>query len=145
MVFSPFIIPTSEEHERDLQSCKSQVSYQDLVALLQDIDQAEEELLAAVAGAHLYVEPLEEGHPEHPHPEEIEPETLRQLYLATHEPLPDWSPIKGRRGRVKERYPVAQWQQQLAQWRQVTERICQWTLLHEQSLQNARPGEEVAP
>ncbi len=134
MVFSPFTIPHSEEHEQDLRSGKTQVPYQDLVAVLQDIDEAEEELLSAVAGGYEYVRPLEEGHPEHPHPEQIEPATLRQLYLAMHEPLPDWTGVKGRRGRVKERYPIEAWQQQLQRWRQITTRICEWTLLHEQFL-----------
>jgi len=141
VVFSPFAIPSPEEHERDLQSGKTQVSYQNLVALLQAIDEAEEELLSAAAGGHMYVRPLEEGHPEHPHPEEIEPATLRQLYQAMHEPIPDWTPIKGRRGRVKERYPIKEWQQQLERWREITERICQRTLLHEERM--AAPSQEA--
>ncbi len=144
MVFSPFTIPSQEEHEQDLRTGKTRVTYQELVAVLTAIDEAEEELLSAVAGGHPYVRPLEAGQPEHPQPEEIEPETLRQLYLAMHAPLPDWSPIKGRRGRVKERYPVEQWRQQLQHWQQTTERICRWTLLHEQFLRQAETPEASA-
>ena len=106
--FSPFTIPTRPKHERDLAGGKSQVPYEDLVALLEEIAMAEEELLSAAAGGYPYVRPLEEGYAEHPHPEEIKPATLRHLYQAMEAPVPDWSPIKGRRGRVRERYPVEQ-------------------------------------
>jgi hypothetical protein len=138
VVFSPFTIPSREEHERDVRSGKTQILYDDLVALMQDIDAAEEELLSAVAGGHEYTRLLEADRCEHPKPDQIEPETLRQLYLAMEEPLPDWSPIKGRRGRVKERYPTRQWRQQLEQWRATTEWICRATLAHEQFLRHSR-------
>lgn len=72
MSFSPFTIPTRSEHERDLASGKSQVPYEDLVALLEEIALAEEELMSAAAGGYPYVRPLEEGHAEHPHPETAE-------------------------------------------------------------------------
>jgi hypothetical protein len=66
MVFSPFTIPSQEEHEQDLRTGKTRVTYQELVAVLTAIDEAEEELLSAVAGGHPYVRPLEAGQPEHP-------------------------------------------------------------------------------
>lgn len=137
MSFSPFTIPTRSEHERDLTSGKSRVPYEDLVLILEDIAVAEEELMSAVAGGYPYVRPLEERRAEHPHPEEIEPAALRHLYRAMEAPVSDWSPIKGRKGRVRERYPVEQWKEQVKRWQQVTEAVCQWTSLHEQFLAQA--------
>ena len=50
MSFSPFTIPTRSEHERDLAGGKSQVPYEDLVALLEEIALAEEELIVCSRG-----------------------------------------------------------------------------------------------
>jgi hypothetical protein len=141
MSFSPFPIPTRSEHERDLAGGKSQIPYEDLVALMEEIAVAEEELLSAAAGGYPYVLPMEEGHAEHPPSEGIKSATLRHLYLAMNAPVPDWSPMKGRRGQVRERYPVEQWRAQLKQWQQATEAIYQRTSLHEQFLAQADVSE----
>lgn len=141
MSFSPFAIPTRSEHERDLAGGKSQIPYEELVALLEEIAFAEEELLSAAAGGYPYVRPLEDGQAEHPGPGQTKPATLRHLYLEMEAPVPDWTPIKGRRGRVRERYPVEQWREQLKQWQQATEAIYQWTSLHEQFLAQAGVSE----
>lgn len=104
---------------------------------MEQIALAEEELLSAAAGGYSYIRPLQEGQPGRPNPGHINPATLRHLYQSIEAPVPDWSPIKGRRGRVRERYPVEQWREQLKQWQQATEAICQWTSLHEQFLAQA--------
>ena len=141
MSFSPFTIPTRSEHERDLASGKSQFPYEDLVALMEEIALAEEELLSAAAGGYAYTRPLQEGQPGPPDPGQIEPATLRHLYQAIEAPVPDWAPIKGRRERVRERYPIDQWRAQLQRWQQATQAVCHWTSLHEQFLAQAAVSE----
>ena len=105
MSFSPFTIPTRSEHERDLASGKSQIPYDDLVALMEQIALAEEELLSAAAGGYAYTRPLQEGRPGRPDPGQIEPATLRHLYQAIEAPVPDWAPIKGAGGAYRSVIP----------------------------------------
>lgn len=93
--------PLPTGHERNLRGGKTQVRYEALVAALAAIQETEAAFLDVASDAYPYIRSLEEEHPKHPNPVSIEPATLRMLYFAMHDPVPDWSLERQARPRAR--------------------------------------------